>query len=48
MNDIITKQLSVDEAINLLINATYSDEWQGNEYLATAQQMAIDALKEKK
>lgn len=32
------------EAIELLVNATYSEEWQGNEQLAKAQHMAIDAL----
>lgn len=34
------------EAIKLLVNATYSDEWQGNEDLQTALHMAIDALKQ--
>lgn len=33
-----------EEAINLLVNATYSDEWQGNEDLATANLMAIRSL----
>lgn len=33
-----------EEAIKLLINATYSDEWQGNEDLTTAHHMAIKAL----
>ena len=32
------------EAIKLLVNATYSDEWQGNEDLTTAHNMAIDSL----
>lgn len=33
-----------EEAIYLLVNATYSEEWQGNEDLQTAQHMAIEAL----
>lgn len=33
-----------EEAIKLLVNATYSDEWQGNEDLTTAYHMAIQAL----
>lgn len=32
------------EAIKLLVDATYSDEWQGNEDLTTAHNMAIKAL----
>lgn len=32
------------EAIQLLVNATYSEEWQGNEQLTKAHHMAIDAL----
>ncbi len=32
------------EAIEMLVNATYSDEWQGNEKLTTAHLMAIEAL----
>lgn len=32
------------EAIELLVNATYSEEWQGNEKLTKAQHMAIEAL----
>lgn len=32
------------EAIELLVNATYSEEWQGNEKLTKAQHMAIKAL----
>ena len=32
------------EAIKLLVNATYSDEWQGNEDLTAAHNMAIEAL----
>lgn len=35
-----------EEAIKMLVNATYSDEWQGNEDLTTANHMAIEALKE--
>lgn len=35
-----------EEAIKLLINATYSDEWQGNEDLTTAHNMAIKALEQ--
>ena len=31
-------------AIKVLVNATYSDEWQGNEDVTTAQHMAVDAL----
>lgn len=34
-----------EEAIELLVNSTYSDEWQGNEQLTDAKLMAIDALK---
>ena len=33
-----------DEAIKMLVNATYSEEWQGNERLTEAQNMAISAL----
>lgn len=33
-----------EEAIELLVNATYSDEWQGNEQLTKANLMAIEAL----
>lgn len=33
-----------EEAIELLVNATYSDEWQGNEQLTEANLMAIEAL----
>lgn len=36
-----------EEAIKLLVNATYSDEWQGNERLTTALNMAIEALNQK-
>lgn len=34
-----------EEAIDILVNATYSEEWQGNEKLTTAHLMAIEALK---
>ncbi len=34
------------EAIKLLVNATYSEEWQGNENLTTAHNMAIKALED--
>ena len=34
-----------EEAIEMLVNATYSDEWQGNEKLTTAHLMAVEALK---
>ena len=33
------------EVIEMLVNATYSEEWQGNEKLTTAHLMAIEALK---
>ena len=35
-----------EKAIKLLANATYSEEWQGNEDLQTAHNMAIEALKQ--
>lgn len=35
-----------EKAIKLLVNATYSDEWQGNEDLTTARNMAIKALEQ--
>ena len=35
-----------EEAIKLLVNATYSDEWHGNEDLTTAHNMAIKALEQ--
>lgn len=35
-----------EEAIKLLVNATYSHEWQGNEQLTEANIMAIEALSE--
>ena len=35
-----------EEAIKLLVNATYSDEWQGNEDLTTAHHMAIKSLEQ--
>lgn len=40
------KTMTREEAIKMLVNATYSDEWQGNEDLTTANHMAIEALKE--
>lgn len=36
--------MTIQEAIELLVNATYSEEWQGNEDLQTAHNMAIEAL----
>ena len=42
----MTKGMTKGEAIEMLVNATYSDEWQGNEKLTTAHLMAIEALKE--
>ena len=36
-----------EEAIKLLVNATYSDEWQGNEQLTKENLMAIEALSER-
>lgn len=39
--------MTKNEAINLLVNATYSDEWQGNEDLTMALEMAIKALEPK-
>lgn len=36
--------MTKEEAIEMLVNATYSDEWQGNEKLTTAHLMAIEAL----
>lgn len=36
--------MTYQEAIKVLVNATYSDEWQGNEAVTTAQHMAVDAL----
>jgi ankyrin repeat protein len=35
-----------EEAIKLLVNATYSDEWQSNKDLTTAHHMAIKALEQ--
>ena len=35
-----------EEAIDILVNATFSDEWQGNEDLTTAYHMAIEALEQ--
>lgn len=40
------KGMTREEAIELLVNATYSDEFQGNEDLTTAHNMAIKALKQ--
>lgn len=37
-----------EEAIKILSNATFSDEWQGNEELTTAYLMAIEALKDER
>jgi len=31
-------------ALDKLVNATFSEEWQGDEELATAYRMALDAL----
>ena len=39
-----TGRMTREEAIKLLVNATYSDEWQGNEQLTKANLMAIEAL----
>ena len=36
--------MTIKEAIDILVNATFSDEWQGNEDLTTAYHMAINAL----
>ena len=33
-----------EQAISLIVNATYSREWQGNNKLEEARQMSIDAL----
>lgn len=38
--------MTKEEAIKLLLNATYSDEWQGNEDLTTAHNIAIQALEQ--
>lgn len=40
------KGMTNEEAIQLLVNATYSEEWQGNEDLQTAHNMAIKALEQ--
>lgn len=40
--------MTIEEAIELLVNATYSDEWQGKEQLTKANLMAIEALSEPK
>ena len=39
--------MTKEEAIEILVNARYADDLQGNEDLATAQLMAIEALKQK-
>ena len=39
-----SRRMTRAEAIELLVNATYSEEWQGNEQLTKAQHMAIEAL----
>lgn len=36
--------MTKEEAIDILVNATFSDEWQGNEDLTTAYHMAIKAI----
>lgn len=36
--------MTIEKAIKLLVNANYSDKWQGNEDLTTAHNMAIKAL----
>lgn len=36
--------MTIERAIKLLVNANYSDKWQGNEDLTTAHNMAIKAL----
>ena len=36
--------MTSEKAIKLLVNAKYSDEWQGNEELTTAHNMSIKAL----
>lgn len=38
--------MTKEEAITILSNATFSDEWQGNEDLTTAYLMAIEALEQ--
>ena len=38
--------MTKDEAITILSNATFSDEWQGNEELTTAYHMAMEALEQ--
>lgn len=41
-----SRRMTRAEAIKLLVNATYSEEWQGNEQLTKAQHMAIEALEQ--
>lgn len=38
--------MTKEKAIDILVNATFSDEWQGNEDLTTAYHMAVEALLE--
>ena len=38
--------MTKEEAIDILVNATFSDGWQGNEELTTAYHMAIKALEQ--
>lgn len=38
--------MTKEEAITILSNATFSDEWQGNEDLTTAYLMAMEALEQ--
>ena len=37
-----------NQAISLLVNATYSHAWRGNKDLETARQMAINALEKQR
>ena len=39
-----TANLTTDEAVEQLANAEYADKFQGDEKLATATRMAMDAL----
>ena len=43
-NKVEVQRMTREEAIELLVNATYSHEWQGNEQLTKANLMAIEAL----
>ena len=36
--------MTIEKAIKLLVNAKYSNEWQGNDELTTAHNMAIKSL----